>query len=73
MKNNKSTAQTFAEKIAKLIDVKSLMTVTLTGVFAMLATKGQISSTEFLDVFKLIVIFYFGTQAVKASTGEEKK
>lgn len=60
------------QKLAKLVDVKSLMTLTFTAVFAGLAATGKISSTEFLDVFKLIVIFYFGTQSVKAATTKEE-
>lgn len=60
------------QKLTKLVDVKSLMTLTLTAVFAGLSAVGKISSTEFLDIFKLIVIFYFGTQAVKNTTTKEE-
>ena len=53
------------EKLAKLIDVKSIMTLVLTIVFCVLALKGVISGQEFLTIFTVIVGFYFGTQAQK--------
>ena len=52
-------------KIAKLIDVKSLVTLILTAVFAYLAIKGKISGTEFLTIFTVVIGFYFGTQSMK--------
>jgi len=53
------------EKIAKLIDVKSIMTLSLTAGFIGLTCAGAVTSEEYMDIFKTIVIFYFGTQAVK--------
>ena len=53
------------EKIAKLIDVKSLMTLTLTGIFAYITIKGSVDAEKFLTIFTMIVSFYFGTQAMK--------
>ena len=53
------------EKFAKLIDVKSIMTLLLTIVFCVLALIGVISGQEFLTIFTVIVGFYFGTQSVK--------
>ena len=53
------------EKLAKLIDVKSIMTLMLTIVFCVLALCGVISGQEFLTIFTVIVGFYFGTQATK--------
>lgn len=53
------------EKIAKLIDVKSIMTLGLTAGFIGLTLSGAVSSEEYMDIFKTIVIFYFGTQASK--------
>ena len=51
-------------KIAKLIDVKSIVTLILTAVFSYLAIEGKISGTEFLTIFTVIIGFYFGTQKV---------
>lgn len=54
------------EKIAKLIDVKSLMTLALTGGFIGLTCTGEISGEQFLTIFTMIVGFYFGTQSEKS-------
>ena len=50
------------EKFAKLLCVKSIVTIILTAVFAYLALAGAISSEQFLTVFTVIIAFYFGTQ-----------
>ena len=53
------------EKLAKLIDVKSLMTLALTAGFIGLTCSGEISGEQSLTIFTMIVGFYFGTQAEK--------
>lgn len=53
------------ERIAKLIDVKSLCTLTLVGVFAYLSIIGKVTSEQFMTVFTTVIAFYFGTQANK--------
>lgn len=53
------------ERAAKLIDVKSIVTIILTIIFSVLALLGVITASQFVDVFKTIIIFYFGTQAIK--------
>ena len=53
------------KKLAKLIDVKSIVTFVPTGVFAYLSIKGTISGQDFLQVFLMVVSFYFGTQSGK--------
>ena len=50
------------EKLAKLLCVKSIVTIILTCVFAYLALAGMISGDQFLTVFTVIIAFYFGTQ-----------
>lgn len=57
------------ERIAKLIDVKSLVTLILTGVFGYLAVKGRVSDQQFQTIYTVIIGFYFGTQYQK---GNEK-
>ena len=49
------------EKLAKLIDVKSIVTLALTLVFVILALINRIPS-EFLNIYTVIIAFYFGTQ-----------
>lgn len=58
------------EKIKKLLTVKSIVTLVLTGVFAYLSVCRYISSTEFLTIFTMIVSFYFGTQVEKQKGGD---
>lgn len=53
------------EMLAKLINVKSLVTLALTAVFAYLAAVGKVSAEQFLTVFTVIIAFYFGTQTQK--------
>lgn len=59
----------FGERLAKLMDVKSIVTLVSTGVFATLALTQVISGGDFLQVFLIIVGFYFGTQAQKKTGG----
>lgn len=56
------------DKLSKLINVKSIMTLILTLVFAFLSIVGKVQSSEFLTIFTVIVGFYFGTQSVKNGT-----
>lgn len=49
-------------KLSKLLEVKSLVTLTLTVVFAYLAASGRVSPDLFLTVYTVIISFYFGTQ-----------
>lgn len=53
------------ERIAKLIDVKSIVTLILVCVFSFLSIIGTISGQEFLTIFTVVISFYFGTQTVK--------
>ncbi len=53
------------EKLTKLIDVKSIVTITLSAVFAYLAVIGKISAEQFITIFTVIISFYFGTQVAK--------
>lgn len=56
------------ERFAKLIDVKSIMTIFLTIIFGVLTLCRVIEAAQFVDIFKMIVIFYFGVQVAKKST-----
>lgn len=53
------------KRVANLLAVKSLVTITLTVVFTVLALRGSISGTEFLTIFTTVIAFYFGTQRVR--------
>lgn len=58
------------DRIAKLINVKSFVTILLTIAFVVLSFKGRISELNFMEIFKLIIIFYFGTQVGKSTKGD---
>lgn len=56
------------ERLANLLSVKSLVTITLTVIFAGLSVRGSVSSEQFLTVFTVVISFYFGTQTQRKST-----
>ena len=62
--------QTSSSVVGKIIDVKSLVTLILTAVFAVLSVRREISDEQFLTVFTTVIAFYFGTQHQKNSKEE---
>jgi hypothetical protein len=61
-----------AERIAALISVKSILTLVLTGVFAYLVIK-EIKIPEFFsEIYKIVILFFFGYQTGKAQNGGGK-
>ena len=52
------------KRLANLLTVKSIVTIALTAVFAVLSLRETISGTEFLTIFTVVIGFYFGTQRV---------
>lgn len=59
------------QKLSKLIDVKSIVTILLTAVFCVLALKHTISAEQFITVFTVVISFYFGTQYQKGKGENE--
>lgn len=53
------------EKLAKLIDVKSLVTIVFTILVFVLALKNIISGEQIMMSYTTIIAFYFGTQSQK--------
>ena len=53
------------EKLAKLIDVKSIVTLLLTASFIVLAFRSVITGEQVNNVFMIVISFFFGTQATK--------
>lgn len=60
------------EKLAKLIDVKTIVTLVFTIVVSYLGIIGRVSEQNMIDIFKTIIIFYFGTQAAKIGIEKTK-
>ena len=56
------------ERFAKLLTVKSIVTIILTAVFAFLSVTGKVSADQYLTVFSVVIAFYFGTQYEKHNT-----
>ena len=56
--------ETIKKRLGNLLAVKSLVSITLTVVFAALALRESISGSEFLTIFTVVIGFYFGTQRV---------
>lgn len=53
------------ERIAKLIDVKTIVTFALTAAFVYLSIREKIEPQIFMTIYTMIIGFYFGTQARK--------
>ena len=58
------------EKLANLLSVKSIITIILTVVFAIMSLTGVISGEQFLVIFTTVIAFYFGTQYEKKGADE---
>lgn len=59
------------KRLANLLTVKSLVTIILTVVFAVLVITGRLDQS-FMTIYTVIVSFYFGIQSVKTGgSGEE--
>ena len=61
------------ETVKNLLTVKSIVTVVLTVVFAYLAIKGRIDGGQFLNIFSIVIAFYFGTQHQKITEKTAEK
>lgn len=55
---------TIIKRLGNLLSVKSITTLVLTIVFAVMALKGAISQ-DFMTIYAVIIAFYFGTQSQK--------
>ena len=52
------------KRLGNLLSVKSLVTLCLTAVFAVMAVRQEISQ-DFMTVYAVVIAFYFGTQSQK--------
>lgn len=58
------------KNLANLVKVKTIVTMTVIAVFAVLALNGGISPDDVKDIVYIVVAFYFGTQHEKAEKKE---
>lgn len=59
-------------RLGNLLSVKSITTLVLTVVFAVMALKGTISQ-DFMTIYAVIIAFYFGTQSQKVQAVMDEK
>ena len=55
----------FLSSIVNLLKVKTLVTLVVIGVFAVLALRGSITPDNTMVVVSMVISFYFGTQHEK--------
>ena len=53
------------KNLANLIKVKTIVTLVVVWVFAVLALRGEISADNVMIIISMVVSFYFGTQTEK--------
>ena len=53
------------ENLANLIKVKTIVTLVVTAVFAVLSLRGTIGAEHVMIIISMVVSFYFGTQHEK--------
>ena len=63
---------TIFKRLGNLLSVKSLVTLTLTVVFAVMALRGAISQ-DFMTVYAVVIAFYFGTQSQRVQDVVDKE
>jgi hypothetical protein len=61
------------KRLCNLLCIKSIVTLTLTGVFSYLSVSGLITPTEFVILFTVVINYYFETQRNKKSEDTENK
>ena len=55
----------FLKNLAALIKVKTIVTMVVIGVFAVMAIRGQISPDNVMIIVTSVISFYFGTVSEK--------
>ena len=62
--------ESIIKRLGNLLSVKSLVTLALTGVFAVMTVRQAISQ-DFMTIYAVIIAFYFGTQSQKVQDAME--
>lgn len=57
----------FVKNLAALVKVKTIVTMTVIAVFAVLALRGDITADNVMVIVSTVVAFYFGTQHEKTA------
>ncbi len=62
---NTSPVQDFWKNLAALLKVKTIITLVIIAVLAVLSVNRSIEPDKFLTIATMVVAFYFGTQSEK--------
>lgn len=60
----------FRERIAKLIDVKTIVTFALTAAFVYLSICEKIEPQIFMTIYTMVIGFYFGSNVERHKGGQ---
>ena len=64
--------EAIVKRLGNLLSVKSLVTLALTAVFAVMTVRQAISQ-DFMTIYAVIIAFYFGAQSQKVQDAVEGK
>ena len=67
---NTSPVQDFWKNLAALLKVKTIVTLVVVAVFAILALRGGLQPDTVMTIVTMVVAFYFGTQTEGKSNGK---
>ena len=62
--------ESIIKRLGNLLSVKSLVTLALTAVFAVMTVRQAISQ-DFMTIYAVIIAFYFGTKSQKVQDAME--
>jgi hypothetical protein len=57
--------ENFIKNLANLLKVKTIVTMVVIAIFAVLSLRGDITADKAMIIISMVVSFYFGTQAEK--------
>ena len=63
----------FKDRLAKLIDVKTLVTFALTAAFVYLSVIEKIQPEIFMTIYTMVIGFYFGSNVEKHKGGSNER
>lgn len=61
----------FLKNLAALIKVKTIVTIVVMAVFAVLSLRGDISADNAMIIISMVVSFYFGTVSEKKAVAAD--
>ena len=62
---------TLKEKLVKLLNVKTVIAIILTGIFGYMSIIGQITAEVFMPIFTMVIAFYFSDDNKNNNNGQK--